>query len=220
MRLREIKPGMVIHCKTEEEAKILLAHLKNKGIRWAGDTSMDKTIWENYLHNTCYAIYHDKTMRYSDKKHFEMVDREITEFSDLIIPELSPAEVLKICNEICHEEAPCNDCKMAGNCFFEKGSDYQKVVEICEQWKADHEKKEPEKKDPKVEWIWQGRIYEIHDHDKGNFYQLKDGKGFYDTGCLNEESAEEYMEEVLQDYCRDHEGEFIAVVTRVGRVKR
>lgn len=105
-------------------------------------------------------------------------------------------------------------CKMHHNCFFDLSSDYQKVVEICEQWKADHEKKEPE-----FEWVWQGRIYEIHDHDKGNFYQLKDGKGFYDTGCLNEESAEEYMEEVLKDYCKDHKGEFIAVVTHVCRVK-
>lgn len=210
MRLREIKPGMVIHCKTEEEAKILLAHLKNKGIRWAGDTSMDKTIWENYLHNTCYAIYHDKTLRYSDKKHFEMVDREITEFSDLIIPELSPAEVLKICNEICHEEAPCNDCKMAGNCFFEKDSDYQKVVEICEQWKADHEKKEPE-----VEWVDICRIIEVQDNGFKKCVHEVDIK----DADLPFGYKECTTEMILKEYMKSHSGNYFATVEHVCRVK-
>lgn len=223
MRLREIKPGMVIHCKTEEEAKILLAHLKNKGVRWASGISMDKTIWKNYLHNTCYAIDHDETLRYSDKKHFEMVDREVTEFSDLIIPELSPAEVPAILYEICKEYSKngenCSpDCPFAFHgmkCDQYKAENGQRVMEICEQWKADHEKKEPE-----VEWFWQGRIYKIHDNDKGNFFQLKDGNGFYDTGCQYREGAEEYMEEVLKEYCKEHEGNYIAVVERVCRMKQ
>lgn len=60
-----------------------------------------------------------------------------------LVQELSAAEVLKICNEICHNDRACSNCEMAGNCFFERDSDYQKVVEICEQWKANHEKKEP-----------------------------------------------------------------------------
>ena len=136
-----------------------------------------------------------------------------------LISELSAVELLQIVKEIC-DSSGCDDmCPLneeGTGCLMRKTDfDPDKVLKACEQWKADHEQKEPE-----FEWIWQGRIYEIHDHDKGNFYQLKDGKGFYDTGCLNEESAEEYMAEVLKDYRKNHKGEFVAVVTHVCRVKR
>lgn len=140
MRLREIEPGMVIHCKTMKEADALCNNL--------GVSSQWKRYWDEYKEETCYEISKGgKLVYYGQMSTFK--EKRITEFSDLIIPDLSPAEVLKICNEICREETPCNDCKMAGNCFFEKDSDYQKVVEICEQWKADHEKKEPE-----FEWVF------------------------------------------------------------------
>lgn len=213
MRLKEIKPGMVIHCKTEKETMLLCEWVKKRN-GFSSTKDFELEMVDAFRNNYCFEI------RENCLKTTVNWGGEAVEFSDLIIPDLSPAEVLKICNEICSNAGACNDCAMAGNCFYEKDSDYQKVVEVCEQWKADHEKKEPEKKEPEVEWIWQGRIYEIHDHDKGNFFQLKDGNGFYDTGCLNEESAEEYMEEVLKDYCKDHKGEFIAVVTRVCRVKQ
>ena len=34
MKLKEIKPGMVIHCKTEDEAKELFKHLDSLGYKW------------------------------------------------------------------------------------------------------------------------------------------------------------------------------------------
>ena len=34
MRLKEIKPGMVIHCKNDEEKKMLLEEAERLGYRW------------------------------------------------------------------------------------------------------------------------------------------------------------------------------------------
>lgn len=89
--------------------------------------------------------------------------------------------------------------------------------EICDyisDWKDDHEKKEPE---IKTEWFWQGRIFKIE--KDGGYYQIKGGNGFYDTGCKYRDDAEEYMEDKLKEHCKTNDGEFIAVVEHVCRVK-
>ena len=90
----------------------------------------------------------------------------------------------------------------------------KEIVNGIAQWKSDHEKKEPE---IDTEWFWQGRIFQIY--EDGGYYQIKDGAGFYDTGCEYRESAEEYMKDELKEYCKTHDGEFIAVVEHVCRVK-
>ena len=123
-----------------------------------------------------------------------------------LISELSAAEVLKICNEMCHKAVLCSDCKMNGNCFTEVDSDYQKVVEVCEQWKADHEKKEPE-----FEWVDVCRIIKVQDN------------GF--KKCVHEEDLSDHWKEltvevVLKNYIATHEGNYIAVIERVCRVKQ
>lgn len=130
-----------------------------------------------------------------------------------LISELSAAEVLKICNEICatREGGNCSVCKMHHNCFFDLSSDYQKVVEICEQWKANHEKKEPE-----FEWVDVCRIIEVQDN------------GF--KKCVHEEDIEAALnlggdikaktEEILKRYIKEHDGVFFATVERACRVKQ
>lgn len=127
-----------------------------------------------------------------------------------LISELSAAEVLKICNEICHNDRACSNCEMAGNCFFERDSDYQKVVEICEQWKANHEKKEPE-----FEWVDVCRIIEVQDNGK--------------KVCVHEEDIKDAdlpfgykectTEMILKEYMKNHSGNYFATVEHVCRVK-
>lgn len=127
-----------------------------------------------------------------------------------LVQELSAAEVLKICNEMCHKVVLCSDCKMHDNCFTEVDSDYQKVVEVCEQWKADHEKKEPE-----FEWVDICRIIEVQDNGK--------------KVCVHEEDIEAALnlrgdikaktEEILKRYIKEHDGVFFATVEHVCRVK-
>ena len=67
MRLKEIKPGMVIHCKNNEEKKALLEEAERLGYCWINSAHLptDKTIdsgmtihfydeneWKDYKHIT------------------------------------------------------------------------------------------------------------------------------------------------------------------------
>ena len=83
-----------------------------------------------------------------------------------IKPEPTGEEVLRICNEICTSTLTCVYCPMHGNCFYENDSDYSKVVEICAQWKSDHEKKEPE-----IEWVY--RVFGAENYGE-KFFQTEE----------------------------------------------
>ena len=89
-----------------------------------------------------------------------------TEFSDLIIPEMSAEEVLQICSEICNG-GPCDECIIGEeNCFAEPYSNKKRVIEICQKWKSDHEKKEPE-----IEWVY--RVFGVENNGE-KFFQTEE----------------------------------------------
>ena len=218
MRLKEIKPGMAIHCKNNEEKKALLEEAERLGYLWANGTKPTKAFFPS---NT--LVFQVNGL----KKYISWTgdSEKNTEFSDLFLPELTAEEVVPILTEICNrynENEDCEGCPLNGlerirnrnECPF-TFKYYKQVIEICAQWKSDHEKKEPE---IETEWFWQGRILKINKDDC--YCQINDGTGFYDTGCEYRESAEEYMEGELKEYCKTHEGKFIAVVDHVCRIKR
>lgn len=220
MRLKEIKPGMVIHCKNEKEKKMLLEEAERLGYVWYSTKGKPT---ERSTHSIgCTIHFYDKgtSIFYVDYKHIThscQTGDSVIEFSDLIIPELTAEELLDTIKEICENNC-CNDmCALSdeNGCIIRKAVfDKKHVIEACIQWKSDHEKKEPE---IETEWFWQGRIFKVE--KDGSYYQIKDGNGFYDTGCEYQESAEEYMSEILKEYCKTHDGDFIAVVNHVCRVK-
>ena len=206
MRLKEIKPGMVIHCKTQEEKKALLEEAERIGYRWSGlaKRPTDKTIQSgSTLH------FYDKNEN-CDFMHITWSDDTdgVTEFSDLILPELTAEEAIKLFGEIC--KGSCQACPLYAvepyeaceNLCYENP---EKIVEILAQWKANHEKKEPE-----IETVDICRIIEIQ----------QDGR----KRCVHEETIEKpitlEVEETLKRYCMEHEGEFIAVHEVVSRVKK
>lgn len=202
MRLREIKPGMVIHCKNDEEKKALLEEAEILGYLWANGVKPTKELFPS---NT--LVFRE----YGLKKYicWAGYSENHTEFSDLILPELTAYEVLNTCHKIC-EEKSCNQCPMRNNCFTCKDSDARKIIEICEHWKSDHEKKEPE-----IETVDICRIIEI----------MPDGK----KRCVHEEDLASgstdaeiniLVEAALRRYCMEHKGEFIAVHEVVSRVKK
>lgn len=211
MRLREIKPGMVIHCKNDEEKKALLEEAERLGYRWHGYGEMptDETIGSG-----CTIHFYDKKS-YENYKCITWSDKTegVTEFSDLILPELTAEEVLKICGEICKENSDdgynCKvGCPFAFNwvcCTSYRAQNPDKVIEACEKWKSDHEKKEPE-----IQTVDICRIIEI----------MPDGK----KRCVHEEDmdvpANKEMEEILKRYCMEHDGEFIAVHEVINRMKK
>ena len=216
MRLKEIKPGMVIHCKSDKEKKALLEEAERIGYLWANGDSPTKSFFPS---NT--LVFREDGL--SKNISWTGDSKKNTEFSDLILPELTAEEVLNILSDIRNcAGRDCDDCPLSSR-YNDKTMcvpsgvnvyDSEKLMNICWQWKSDHEKKEPE---IETEWFWQGRILKIL--KDGCYYQIKDGTVFYDTGCKYRESAEEYMKDELKEYCKTHEGEFIAVVEHVCRVK-
>lgn len=166
MRLKEIKPGMVIHCKNDDEKKELLEEAERLGYLWANGTKPTKEFFpSNTLVFRVYGL----------KKYISWTgdSEKNTEFSDLILPELTAEEVLVITNEICStysdEMIDCNTkCPFYHSIFCKKwmAKHPKEAVEICAQWKSDHEKKEPE-----IEWVY--RVFGAENYGE-KFFQTEE----------------------------------------------
>lgn len=193
MKLKEIKPGMVIHCPTEEEAKELLKYLDGLGYRWfsTSEKLLESINYDAYGENMCYSIEQYMKVMYSDINYFESEGYEVTEFSDLIEPKLTIEEVFSILAEIgnlCTSRIiGCNSCPLSAEnagtednlCVIGKfKNNERKIIEICQQWKFSSE----DKKEPKVEWVY--RVFGAE-----NF-----GEKFFDT----EEEAIKRCEELAK----------------------
>ena len=73
---------------------------------------------------------------------------------------------MQICSEICRSGS-CDICPMGEEyCFSETESDKKKIIEICQQWKSDHEKKEPE-----IEWVY--RVFGAENNGE-KFFQTEE----------------------------------------------
>lgn len=80
MRLKEIKPGMVIHCKTEDEAKLLS--------EYGGMPDNFVEYWsKNYKENTCYHLKCGSGWYFGNEQYYSNKGQEITPFTSLIIEE-------------------------------------------------------------------------------------------------------------------------------------
>ena len=223
MRLKEIKPGMVIYCKDNEEKKALLEEAERLGYLWyeSKQKPTEKPILS--IGNAIHFYDAGKSYFSADYKHIThsgRVGRGITEFSDLILPELTAEEVVPILTEICNRyngNEDCEGCPLNGLEHICNGNecpftfkDYKQVIEICAQWKSDHEKKEPE-----IETVDICRIIEIQ----------PDGR----KRCVHEEDIvselpfggdeRQIVQNILKRYLAEHDGEFIAVHEVVSRVK-
>ena len=163
MRLKEIKPGMVVHCKNIEEMKALLEEAERLGYRW-GSTANLPTSMAICLGSTIH--FYEKN-EFTDFKHITWSDKTegVTEFSDLILPELTAEEALKITSEICENTSHCVDCPIHGNCYRDFDSDKGKIVEVLCKWKSEHEKKEPE-----IEWVY--RVFGAENYGE-KFFQTE-----------------------------------------------
>ena len=206
MRLKEIKPGMVIHCKTLEEMEQAIEHYKideDASLIWNYKSSLDDERRDCLQFNES-----GNYTGFCSREYFEGEGYTITEFSDLILPDLTAEEVLDILSEIRNcKDRYCFECPLDSNCGDNGGVcvfDKEKILQICQQWKSNHEKKEPE-----IETVDICRIIEIQ----------QDGR----KRCVHEETIEKpitlEVEETLKRYCMEHEGEFIAVHNVVSRVK-
>ena len=170
MRLKEIKPGMVIHCKNDEEKKALLEEAERLGYLWT-DKSCPTDFQAFEQTGMTIHFYDSGLIAWSDKK------KGATEFSDLIFPELTAEEVVPILTEICNiynGNEDCEGCPLNGLEHICNGNecpftfkDYKQVIEICEQWKDEHKKKEPE-----IEWVY--RVFGEENYGEKFFHTEKE----------------------------------------------
>ena len=209
MKLKEIKPGMAIHCKNDEEKKALLEEAERLRYVWIDKSRpTDFQVFEST--GMTINFYKSGYITWSD-------DTEgVTEFSDLILHEMTAEEAIKIFGEIC--KGSCQACPLYAvepyeaceNLCYENP---EKIVEILAQWKSDHEKKEPE-----IETVDICRIIEIQPNGKKRCVHEEDMNNPDRT--IGEKSYSLDVEKILRRYCMEHDGEFIAVHEVVSRVKK
>ena len=163
MRLKEIKSGMSVHCKNDDEKKALLEEAERLGYVWF-EIKRKPTEDVGALLDTIH-FYDAGNEPFSAKyKHITQSGRTegAIEFSDLIIPdlELSAEDALLAYDQMCKENYCCNDCPIYGilghECAHKMDEHITEIVDAIKKWKADREKKGPEteKKEPEIEWFW------------------------------------------------------------------
>ena len=219
MRLKEIKPGMVIHCKNDEEKKALLEETERLSYKWRNNISATDFMMFKKAGNTIH--FHERNELVSHR-YITWSDKTdgVTEFSDLIIQELTAEEAIKLHTEVCCSS--CKECPLYNVDGYSDCEDLcinnpEKAVEILAQWKSEHEKKEPE-----IETVDICRIIEIqpdgrkrcvHEEYMGNI-PIEEGKV-----RPSDRNIQKRCREILKRYCMEHDGEFIAVHEVVSRVK-
>lgn len=208
MRLKEFKPNMVIHCKNGEELKALLDELTILGYKWWGDGTLPNSMLLHtpILINTYEDFGIDKKITYSAVDEKE----NYTEFSDLIIPELSSAEILETLYEICVGRS-CTGCVFEKCCpTSSRGKDFNKTIEICTKWREEHPKEE--KKELETEWVYVVRIIKVHDNGKKEcVMEIEEGE--------SRDGIEDKIEHDLKLYTENHKGNFFATLEHICRIK-
>ena len=207
MKLKKIDKA-IVHCKTKEEAEQVV-----NCYCWNNNEESLINYWDSYKENTCYRIERGHIGCFCDYEYYKKEGYEITEFADLIEPELTSEEAIEwICKHYFDGEYI--------NAF---GEDYairdlaeafppKEIAEKIAKWKAEHEKQDPEKQEPEVEYVNVCRIIEIDEsgHEKCVHEELID--------LCKPTSAK--MTDILKRYMATHEGHFMAVQAFVCRVKK
>ena len=164
MRLKEIKPGMAIHCKNIAEYERLEEETIKNGY---GELPLHNHS-EDFIKKVVFYINYKKTL-------WGGLNKNYIEFSDLILPEMTAEELLNILNEIIHcGDRRCDECPLKENgedlCSNDVGavkiSNPDKLISICQQWKSNHEKKEPE-----IEWVY--RVFGAENYGE-KFFQTEE----------------------------------------------
>ena len=165
MKLKEIKPRMVIHCKNDEEKKALLEEAERLGYLWNSRKSpIDRTV----CHGNTIHFYAEN--EFADYKHIAWSDKTegVIEFSDLILTELTAEEVWNGLGDVEDDEVfeyfQCGDYETRDNLIL--GAEWKDLVAIVEKHIADHKKKEPE-----IEWVY--RVFGAENYGE-KFFQTEE----------------------------------------------
>lgn len=212
IKLKEIKPGMVIHYKNDEEKKLLLEELERLGYVWHYSRELPTKRVEDSDLGTVIHIYIVDGYKYL--MHTMSLNVVTHEFSDLILPELSAEEVLEIIKEIC-DASNCSNCPLHDKeeCCICRENNFvpKKILKACVQWKADREKKTIE-----IEWVDVCRIIQIQDNGTKKCVYEEEIKPDEDLPYGGEKLE---AERIFNNYIAEHDGNYIAVIEPVLKVK-
>lgn len=121
------------------------------------------------------------------------------------VEEISAEELVKIIGNICEVHNECGKCpflEVRGEeyCVIGMGKNADKTLKIAEQWKADHEKKPIE-----TESIWYLLVVEEKTHIVKYEKPLK---------IERERTTDEQKEELLREWCSEHDGKYYVTTER------
>lgn len=203
MRLKEIERFTVIHCDTRDKVAEIFKTVKES------DYPID--IWDRHKENTCVRVCEGVVVGFDQIDYYIENGYKITEFSDLIIPELLAKEVLETMKEICLGFEECNRCPLRSNCAItDVLFDADNIIDICTKWREEHPKEE--KKELETEWVYVVRIIKVHDNGKKECV--------HEVVCNIEFSdMDKVAEAELKHYCSEHEGNFFATLEHICRIK-
>lgn len=120
------------------------------------------------------------------------------------VEEMSAEELTKILGNICKgracSECPVHEIRANGACVIGIGKNFDEAVKIAKQWKADHKKKPIE-----TEFIWYLLVVEEKTHIVKYEKPLK---------IERERTTDEQKEELLREWCSEHDGKYYVTTER------
>ena len=121
------------------------------------------------------------------------------------VEEMSAEELVKIISNICEAHNECSKCpilevKGEDYCMIGIGKNADKTLKIAKQWKVDHEKKLIE-----TEFIWYLLVVEEKTHIVKYEKPLK---------IERERTTDEQKEELLREWCSEHDGKYYVTTER------
>lgn len=186
MKLKPIEENMVVHCKTEDEAKEL--------IKWAyecGYITEGSDCWEHFTSYTCYR-FHMGYWTYESSVYFQSLGYAITEFSDLIIPEeqeehMSAEEIIKWLREH-NADKVWDEVFGEENGFYDmcNGNSVEEIISKIESYEA----KKKQEKEVEVEWVY--RVF--------NYKENKDEFFTFEIGAI--QRCEEIVKNNPENYAK------------------
>lgn len=120
------------------------------------------------------------------------------------VEEMSAEEAIRTFGEFCDDTAcwhcPIKEIDREHTCADIKINHPKEIVKIIKQWKADHEKKPIE-----TEFIWYMLVVEEKTHIVKYEKPLKIERG---------RTTDEQKEELLREWCSEHDGKYYAIGER------
>lgn len=207
MKFKEIKPGMVIHCPTEEDAKVLLKRLDELGYWWnSGERLVNKTEYDVHGECTCYRLHEIKRLEYGHYADYQKDGFQITELSDLC--ELTADDLMEFYEQ--HEkdgtlkEIFSRESDLSG---LLKDFTPKEIVSKIKSWLLSNET------DSEYETVDVCCIMKVLPDGTHKAVHTEDLNPDYTGG------EQKQAEEILKAYCKKRIGKFIAVHEVISREK-